>query len=1062
MELTNNIKKALLVAGFSSFAFSGLIAQQKAKSNKENTVQQKVEIYATGVVKDATTNKPIAAARFSIPDFSAGISDDKGKFKIKVTSYEATLTVSADGYQTKYVALQGQKEVVIYLIDENASSHHDNAQLTFGAKPQTQTTNALASVSINGAWNRPGESPDAYLQGKVAGLSVNMRSGTPNAGGFMLLRGMNSLYTNNQPLIIVDGMLFDYNDYGNSLLNNHYTNALAGIDVRDIDNVTVIKDGTSTYGTKGANGVILITTSRANKLATKIDFAAYVGINFRPKGLPVMEANDYRTYLSDVLKTSGMSDLQIQAHPAFNDNTSNSLYYSHHNNTNWQDQVLSNSVTNNYYLKITGGDNIAKYALTMGYAKNGAVTKKTDATKYNVRFNADLNLSRKLTASTNLTYNYYEQKLKNQGLDYKTNPLLLALIKAPILATNAIDAKGVVSPNLADRDTFNVSNPVAIIENMIGLTKVYRFFGSISLKYAFNKYLSLNTLAGITTDKVREQSFIPAKGVTTDTLTNAIANNRMASQTKRIFSIYNDTYFEYNRLFNRKHQLNARAGLRFLNSSNEQDIVYGYNSATDDFISVGTGVSSLRKVGGGLGDYGWFNTYLSADYSYMNKYFVSANLTADASSRFGKEVPNAVKLNNRSLAIMPSVAVAWLVTSQKFMSHFKQVDVLKLRASYAKTGNDDIGNYTSQQSYVSQNLLGVQGIVRGNVANPQVQWESNTKVNVGVDASFFKERLSISFDMFHNQTANMIVYEPLPSYAGFNYVITNNGSMTTKGVEYSITGRIINKKNLKWDAGFNITANTNRIDNMPASSFVYSYGGASVISQINSPAGLFFGYKTNGVYSTDAEAATAGLTKRQSDASYAPFKGGDVRFVDLNGDKVIDEKDKQIIGNPNPDFVGGFTNRVTYKAFTFEAVCTYAQGNDVYNSVRATLESQSSAYNQLKSVNNRWRTPGQITNMPKAAWGDPMGNNLFSDRWIEDGSFFRIKSLSVSYDLPIKGKKTIKSVAVYAIANNLITFSKYLGYDPESYSAESGLARGIDVGLEPQFKSVTFGIKMGL
>ena len=1061
MQLSKNITRALLIAAINIGAFHVSVDAQNKPKNQPGKPATEIS-YATGVIKDAATGKPLAAVNVTVPDFSSANTDDNGKFKIKVPSYNTTLLVVSEGFQTKEIALKGQKNVTASLQEETANSLYDMAQLPLGPKPQSQTVHATASINTYGNWNRSTETPDGFLQGKVAGLSATMRSGTPNAGAYLAIRGFNSIYTNNQPLIVVDGMIYDINDYGTSVLSNHYTNALASIDVRDIENITIIKDGVSTYGTKAANGVILITTNHASKLATKIDFAAYAGINFKPASIPVMQAGEYRSFLSDIFKSRGMTDAQIQAHPAFDDNTSNPLYYNYHNNTNWQDEVFKNSVNSNYFLKVTGGDNIAKYALTMGYMKNGGITKNTDATKYNVRFNADLNLSTRLTASANLTYSYYEQLLKNQGFAYKTNPILLALIKSPLLNKNVVDSKGNASPNLADRDTFGVSNPSAIIENMLGNSKVYRFFGSVSLKYKLSKDFTIYTLGGITTDKVREQSFIPGKGVASDTLANAIGINRSASQTKRIFAVYNETYLNYSKTFNYIHKLNVRAGIRFLNSTNEQDFIYGYNSATDDFISVGTGVSSLRKVGGDIGKQGWFNNFLGADYALQNKYFFSFNIAADASSRFGKSIANALTLGSRKYAVLPSFGASWLISSEKFMAKAKKIDLLKLRASIAKTGNDDIGNFTAQQSYTSQNLLGVQGIVRGNIANPYLQWESNTKSNLGLDVAFFNERLNVSIDVYQNNTTHMLTYEALPVATGYEFAITNGGAMKTKGIEYSISGRLINKKQLKWDMGVVISAYTNKLTQLPGNSTTYNYAGATVISQVGSPAGLFYGYKTNGIYASDAAAAADGLTKRQNDASYASYKGGDVRFVDVNGDKIIDEKDRQVIGNPTPDFIGGFSNKVAYKSFSLEVLCTFSQGNKVYNGVRAALESQSNANNQLASVVNRWRVPGQITSTPKASWGDPMGNASFSDRWIEDGSFFRIKTLSLSYDLPVKGQKSIKYITLYATGNNLVTLSKYLGYDPEFYSAETVLAKGIDVGLEPQFKSLIFGVRMGL
>jgi TonB-linked SusC/RagA family outer membrane protein len=856
-------------------------------------------------------------------------------------------------------------------------------------------------------------------------------------------------------------MIYDINDYGPSLISNHYTNAFANIDIKDIENITVIKDAVSTYGTKAANGVILITTSHAKQLATKIDAAVYGGGNFVPEKLPVMEASDYRIYLSDILKSRGWTNDQIQAQPYMNDDPNNPNYFRYHNNTDWQSQVLKNSNSKNVYLKVTGGDNIAKYSISIGYLKNAGITDKTDLSKYSVRFNSDINLSRRLTANTNLSYTYYDQALHNQGLAYKTNPIYLALTKAPFLPTNDVADNGAVSPNLADTDTFGISNPAAAATTIRNSSKVYRFFGGINMRYQLTNAFSIFSLIGVTVDEVREQIFVPGKGIANDTVSNAIAERRLGGQAKRLFNLYNDTYLDYSKTFNRVHRFQGRAGVRYMNSKTEQSITTGFNSPTDNFISVGTGVSTLRKTGGDIGRYTWMNTYLGADYALANKYFLAFNLAVDGSSRFGKDVPNALHVSGNSFAVLPSIGASWLVSSEDFMAGMKFVDLLKVRASYGKTGNDDIGNYTAQRSYVSQNLLGVQGLVRANIGNPALQWESNTKANFGVDVAILKERVSFGWSVFQNKTNKMITYEAAPAASGFAYVITNGGAMKTQGMDFSLNARVINKSKLKWDVGMTIAYYKNRVTSLPGDYTVTNFGGASVITQVGSPAMNFFGYKTNGVYTTDAEAQSAGLTKLQTNGTYAPFRGGDVRFVDLNGDKIIDDNDRQVIGNPNPDYTGGFNTKVSWKRFSLEALFNFSKGNQLYNGLRAALEAGSNTNNQLLSVVNRWRAPGQVTNIPKVTYGDPMGNSSFSDRWIEDGSFLRLKVLSLSYNIPFK-PGFVKNATFYATANNLLTFTKYLGYDPEFQATESILTRGIDVGLEPQSTSVIGGIRIGL
>ncbi len=1060
----------LSVVGIALFTCSSLFAQD---NNSDTTIIIKTNpsantrnaVMVTGVIKDAGSGKPLAAINVSVPEFSAVLTDDNGKFSIKVPDYNSTLFINAEGFQSKEVPLRGLKSVTVALFEEAYNSIYDNVTLPFGVRSQNQTVNAIGSVNTGGAWTQPLESPDAYLQGKVAGLQSIIRSGTPNLGAYLLLRGYTSLYATNQPLIVVDGLIYDINDNGSSLIANHYTNALADIDVKDIENITVIKDAVSNYGTKSANGVILITTSHAKQLATRIDAAVFGGVNFAPDNLPVMQSSDYRVYLSDVLKSRGWSNAQIQAQPYMNDDPKNPNYYRYHNNTDWQKEVFKNSSSKEIYLKVTGGDNIAKYSISMGYLKNAGVIKNTDLTKYSVRFNSDLNLSKRMTANTNLSYTYYEQNSSNQGLATKTNPVYLSLIKAPFLNTNVVSDSGAVSPNFALVDTLNIGNPSVAVNSIRSNSKVYRFFGGINFKLSVTKSINIFSLVGVTVDEVREQTFIPRKGITTDTLSNAIAESRLGGQSKRLFNLYNDTYIDYSKSFNRIHHLQARAGVRYMHSSAQQSIALGFNSPTDDFISVGTGVSQLRKTAGDIGKYTWVNTYFGTDYSLSNKYFLSFNIAMDGSSRFGSEVSGGgIKLGGTSWAVLPSVGASWLVSSENFMAGSNFIDLLKLRASYGLTGNDDIGNYTAKQLYVSQNLLGLQGLVRGNIGNPGLQWEANTKANFGIDASFLKERLNISFDAYQNTTKKMIVYEPLATITGFDNVVTNSGAMKTSGVELSLNARVLNSKSFKWDLGINISHYKNTITALPGNNnaLYTSFGGATIITQVGSSANLFYGYKTNGVYASDAEAAQDNLSaKSAATGNLLPFKGGDVKFIDVNGDHVIDDNDRQVIGDPNPDFFGGFSSKITWKRFSLEALFTFSQGNQTYNAIRAVLESESNTNNQLLSVVNRWRAPGQVTNVPKASFGDPMGNSRFSDRWIEDGSFLRMKSVSLSYNIPMK-PKFIKYSIFYITANNLLTFTKYLGYDPEFQAAESIFARGIDVALEPQFKSLTAGIRIGL
>ena len=1061
---TKAAKRFLLMSLIIAFSTIYSTAQNNSAEKTATVVpkQKKDGFKVTGTVKEASTGKPLPGINISAKGYSASLTDDKGFFTISVPDKSTALRVSGPGYQEREVPLKGELTVNVDLFEDSFQSVYDEARMPYGNAPLNQIAHSVTTFNTTGNWERATETPDSYLQGRVSGLNAVRRSGTPSIGADLFLRGFNSLHAANQPLYVVDGVIYDVNSYGNSLITGHTTNPLADIDIKDIDNVTVIKDGASIYGTRGGNGVVLITTGQARDVATKIDFAVYGGFNSVGKQIPVMNAGDYRTYLSDIAKTTGLSDDLIQSLPFMNDNKSNADYYRYHNQTNWQDKVMSNSFNQNYHLKVTGGDDIATYALSLGYTTNKGITTNTGLTRYFMRFNANFKLSAKLTASANLAYTSSEQTLKDQGLNAKTNPIFLGLIKAPFLPVYQLGDDGSQSPNLADTDIFGISNPAVAIQKVKDINKNYRFSGSFGLTYELTKDININTIIGLTFDKVRENIFVPSIGITHDTLSLAIANNRSGSNVQRLFSLYNDTRISYQKTFNYIHDFSANIGARYNSSSSQSDYGLGYNSATDNFVSVGNGSNSLRKVGGDIGDWNWLNMYGNADYKLHSRYLFSFNAAIDGSSRFGKQASDAMALTigGNKLAFLPSVAAGWLISSEKFMSGVHFIDLLKLRVSYGLTGNDDIGNYTARQYYVSQNLLGMEGLVRGNIGNPGLKWETVAKLNSGIDVSLFNERLSFSLDVFSNKTTDMITFEPVNSASGFSYVITNSGAMQTKGIDLSIQGRLINKA-VKWDIGLNMSTAKNKVTKIPDGKMISSFGGASILTEVGKAANLFYGYKTNGVYASSDEATTAGLSNRNANGNLTPFQGGDIRFQDFSGDKIIDQKDMQVIGDPNADFTGAISNVISWKRLSFDALITFSKGNDIFNYTRSLLESMAGAYNQTPIVINRWRANGQVTTVPRAVWGDPSGNARFSDRWIEDGSYIRLRTLSLTYDFEIK-PGLIKYLKLYATGNNLVTLTKYLGYDPEFSAAETIFSKGIDMGMEPQFRSVQLGVRIGL
>lgn len=1028
-----------------------------AGAAKIKTTRAALKVTINGKVNDAATGKPLSGISVSYGTISADVTDANGTFKIMVPTGKEDILFTGEGFERKQITLKGKKDISVSLNTITETSFQRDAYLQYETRSLRSSTAALSTMNVDGNWARPFETVDEILQGKVAGLQAVRRSGSTLKGANLLLRGYNSLHASSTPLIVVDGMIFDTQDFGSSIIGNQYSNALSLIHSQDIDHISIIKDGTAEYGTKGANGVIVITTARARKQATAIDFSVYSSFNERPEGLSMMDASAYRTYLNEVLLSRGMTPTQVAAMPFMNDAlTGNPSYYRYHNNTNWQDQVMRNSLSKNIYLKVTGGDNIATYALSIGLANAEGIMRSNELTKYNTRFNAAFNFSKRLTGLANLAFTFSEQQNRHQGIDPKLAPLFVALTKSPFMMANEVNEKGILSPNLEDTDLLGISNPMALVNNAIGQGRQYRFAGSYTFNYDLSKKMTASAMIGVMYDKNRENLFIPRKGVADDTLSNAIADSRLGSQVRRLFSTYFDTKLEYKNKFGFNHSVTSRLGLRYQQNAAEQDFTLGYNSATDDLISVQNGVAGLKQNGGATADWNWMNTYLNLEYGFKDRLFLYAGGSLDASSRFGINAAHAVKINNIPFAFNPSLGVSWIL-----LSSANWIDLFRLRATLSRAGNDDIGYYNARQTYGSANLLGMQGLVRNGIPNNRIGWERSSRFNFGADFSFWNDRWTTSFDVYVNRTSNMLVMEPLPTASGFDAVMTNSGGMRNAGVEWTSNLRLINKRKFKWDLGFTYAANRNELLAVPDNYQLVNNFGVTFLNRSGQSAAQYFGHRALGVFSTTEEALASGLRTKLTNGSIVPFQAGDIRFQDLNGDGLIDDNDRQVLGSSLPSYHGSFNSKWTIGRFSIDALFTFVHGVELFNQLRYNLEQSSTVANQLNSVANRWRAEGQKATMPKVAAGDPRGNNRFSDRWIEDGSYLRLRTLIVSYNHDF-GDKFFKNATLYATGNNLLTWTRYTGYDPEFSMGNSIFQQGIDGGLDPIFRSVTFGIRLGL
>lgn len=1044
------------------FVSLALLSTVLAVAHAQEQADETNDIKVKGVVYDAATRQPLAFADVTCVSFSSEFSDIDGAFSIAVRSLNDVIVVHAAGYHPQEVVLAGRNEVEVYLQEGVRASFQQSVEM--GAYNQKRVYSARA----NGVVDFPlvgdlagKDSPEVLFASGVAGLQARTRSGVPGAGADLLLHGYSSINTSNAPLVIVDGMIYDIQAYGNSMIEGYSVNALSGIDPEDIEQVTVLKDAAAIYGAKAANGVILITTKRARKQATTIDFKMYGGVNLMPETYPLMDGADYKSYLLDMLDDAGEEYEALSQRLRSSSVAGHPDYYVFNNDTDWQKETLDQSSTSAYRLAIKGGDDIALYALSVGFLKNEGTVKTSDYSRFNLRFNSDIEFSDFFNLNSNIAFSYHDKNLGGTGAGRTEDAVAQARQKAPFLYPNIRNEEGYISSVLEDYDFLGVSNSSAILDNHLLRDMNYRFFGSFNFNFKFSDYFSVSNLVGLSFDKDRESVFIPSYGVQPQETPRGTITNQMKARVVRHMALNNDLKLQYNRNFDYRHSLNVLAGLRMNLNDNEEDWGEDFSSANDMIRTLGNGLALLRQKGGYLGEWNSLTGYLSADYSYLKRYFVHAALSLDGSSRFGDEA-EGLKMMDGVFGVFPSISAGWLLTSEPFMSTVGLFDLLKLRVGYGMTGNDDIGNFSARRYYATQNFYSFQGVVMGNLYNPSLKWETNTKINAGLDMAFFNERLGISLDVFQNTTTDMLERVPASELSGFDEVLVNYGELQTKGIDLAMDIQVMNKP-IKWDLGLNVSTYSTEVLKTWNGSNLTEMFGANMLNREGEALGVFYGYETNGVYASQAAADAADLYTRLPNTSLARFNAGDVVFVNSNPetDNVIDEQDMVVIGDPTPDFVGGLTSRMRWKGVTLDALISFSVGGDIYNYQRRQLESMEGFGNQTAAVLNRWKYEGQETDMPRASYGDVIANNRFSDRWIEDGSFVRLKNVTLGYVLPVK-PLGIQSIEVFAAANNLLTLTEYKGLDPEFSAGGYSMVQGVDLGLIPQTQTVMFGVKIGL
>lgn len=1016
-----------------------------------------------GLVRDANTLKPISAAQIqAMNNVASSTTDEKGQFVINVTNTEEVLSITAFDYTVREISVRGQNNLIIDLYPETFSTFYKAFDGLNGK--ERVTTTISSSKGLNEFRLPQAISPDEFIHAELGGdVRSVYHSGSAGYGTSMFIRGLNSLNTNAQPLFVVDGVVWNRTfEDATSLQSGFFINPLASIEVGDIESIYVLKDGVSIYGSKASNGVILIKTNRGKSAVTKIDFNIKTGITQKPNAIPVMNAEDYRTYASDIISTQGLTKNQIAAFGFLKTDPTKPDYGAYHNQTDWSNEVYQLGNTQSYAINVNGGDERALYYFSLGYTGNNGIVKTTSMSRIHTRINADIKLTGSLTTKLNLAYTTIDRNLMDDGIDNRISPTYLSMIKAPFLSPNTFTSSGTKTKDYADADEFGVGNPSAIIQKSKNYTRQYRFNIGITPKYEFNKNLYLSSQFDFYLDKNKEFYFQPMLGTKEIYLDGfGYSHNKAANQVMRNVGLFNDTRLNYSKKIGTDHSLNAYLGWRYQSDYFESDVVSAHNTGSDNNTSVLSSYS-YTQVNGINNLTRSISNYASANYNFRNKYFLNISASLDGSSRFGLETKSGYSIFGHSWGLFPSIGGAWLASSEEFMKDFSSIDLFRLRGGYGVTGNDGIEDYATKAYFQTVRYINfANGLVLSNIQNESLQWETTKRWNAGLDLGLFDNCLTLTADVFASTTSNLLTLKTSNKLTGFDAYWNNGGELSNKGFELSANLKVLNLKKFQWEINMNIGHYKNNIESLPEGDQILNLYGGSVLTSVGQPAGVFYGYKTKGVFTNDAEAALGNLHIVNTNGSYSYFGAGDVIFNDKDVNNTINDKDREIIGDPNPDFYGSFSSKMSYKKITLNALFSYSYGNDVYNYLRSQLESGVDMSNQSTIMLSRWRTDGQITKQPKAVFGDPMGNGRFSDRWIEDGSYLRLKTVSISYRIPINNT-FINGMDIWVAANNLWKLTNYLGVDPECSTGNSVLSQGIDAGLIPQTQSFFVGLKINL
>jgi len=998
-----------------------------------------------GIVVDSTTKQPITGVTLRIKGVTHSVSTGSdGRFTfITGQKLPYILIVSFIGYKTKEVYATGSP-VNIQLSDK-VSQLNDVVIVGYGTQKKSDITGAISSIPKDNL-KQVSSSVDNLLRGGAPGVDVTQSSGAPGASASVRIRGGNSITGGNEPLYVIDGFPI-YNDntaISSSAGTGASVNALSTINPSDIESIEVLKDASATaiYGSRGANGVVIITTKKGKRGTNDVTYQGYYGIQKISREIPLLDGSQWASLRNDILASSGQQPSFTPAQVA-----------AFGQGTNWQDAAFRTAPVQNHELTLSGGDEKSRYNISGNYFDQEGILLNTDFKRYSLRYNYDRDISTKFHVGINATttYSISEGAASNIAANSLNSPNVITNIitTPPILPVKDANGNYVLNPY-----STTPSNPIQDLLSIVNQTKVNRTLGNLFGEYTLAPGLKAKVSIGA--DLLSSKSNFYAPSYTGDGY-STLGYATVGASTSN--SWLDENTLTYTTTIHKDHDINVLVGYTTQYFDNES-----FTAGSKDFVSNITTYNSLQSGSQILtptsNAYSWaLDSYLArVNYSYQHKYNLTVSARADGSSRFG---------SGNKWGYFPSAGFSWNAGEEDFIKSVPVISNLKVRLSAGETGNQQIGEYQSLALYspfnYTFNNTQTVGLAQTQLANSDLKWEKTAQYDGGIDLGVLDNRINLVFDAYYKKTTNLLLDVPVPLSSGYSQSLQNIGSVENKGIELGINTDNITRSGFTWKTSLVYSLNRNKVLSLGngETSFFPTLPSSTLgllqpeIIKVGLPLGTFWGYKTEGIFQNAAQIAEYATLN-----SKANTKPGDVRYQDLNNDGVITTADKTNLGSVQPKFTGGLTNTFTYKGVDLVVFLQGSYGGQIYNALRQQLDITNLSQNAWGEIADRWTPTNPSNTIPRAS-NNPVAQ--MSSQFIENDSYLRLKNLVLGYTFTNDFIKSIhaKQLRLYVAAQNLATWTKYTGYDPEVNSFEqNNTAQGIDYGAYPNYRTYLLGLSV--